>query len=347
MATTLSDIARRAHCSVNLVSYVLRKEGPPTKEKHREILRIARELNYGSCRTQRAEKPRTWLVTMFVNASEARKPSAFFSNFLTECIQQFSKEGIGVTLYPFDNEHSETQLSRAERMADGYLWYMCAPDSKTASLLRDKQLPSLCLYLPESELRTLPFETDYLTIDDYTGFYNLASFLYRLHHRNIVYAAPDPAGVRYEAYLQFCRDNHLPPRPVLNAIPNADFKNRDALQQYISRNGRCFTALLCVNDEVAVSLLYVLKSLDIKVPDEITVVGYDDRPCASQCTPSLTTIRQNYREIISQAVSFLTFRIEHPGEPKRLQAVYTQELVKRGSAGWAQERGGKAENRNA
>ena len=124
--------------------------------------------------------------------------------------------------------------------------------------------------------------------------------------------------------MSFCRD-----------IPRSDydFKNRDSMQKYILEHGRDFTAIVCERDMVAVSMLYVLQNLGIEVPGQVSVVGYDDLPMASQCKPSLTTVHHNYLEIAHQTVQYFVSRLSGKQTEEPLQKTYIHPIIARESDG--------------
>jgi DNA-binding LacI/PurR family transcriptional regulator len=75
------------------------------------------------------------------------------------------------------------------------------------------------------------------------------------------------------------------------------------------------TAFFCWNDATALRSLMALQDMNIRVPEEVSLVGFDDDPAASYSHPSLTTLRQPYREIGEQAVEGLLARIDDYNAP--------------------------------
>jgi len=89
-------------------------------------------------------------------------------------------------------------------------------------------------------------------------------------------------------------------------------------------------AFVCVNDEIAVSLVESLKSLGVRVPKDVAVVGFDDVACARLCVPPLTTVHQPSREIAQSLIKTLLFRMRSPDAPP--QEIYLESpLVCRGT----------------
>jgi LacI family transcriptional regulator len=98
------------------------------------------------------------------------------------------------------------------------------------------------------------------------------------------------------------------------------------------------TALFCANDEMAIAALHVARDLGIRVPEELSLVGFDDAFNASQSSPPLTTVRQPSEQMGAAAVRALLERIDHPDRagvvrfPTRLVVRGTTASPKKGSS---------------
>ena len=92
------------------------------------------------------------------------------------------------------------------------------------------------------------------------------------------------------------------------------------------------TAVFVANDQMALGLLRVMHEAGRAVPDELSVVGFDDQPEASFFNPPLTTIRQDFMEMGRRGLELLLEEIEHGGRTSRREMV-APELVVRASTG--------------
>jgi LacI family transcriptional regulator len=101
---------------------------------------------------------------------------------------------------------------------------------------------------------------------------------------------------------------------------------------------RNFTALFAFNDISAVGAIRALHEAGLRVPDDVSVIGFDDVLGAPFGIPSLTTIRQPLREIGKAGAEFLINRINHPKVPYPQQVVMQPELVIRESTAKASSR---------
>jgi LacI family transcriptional regulator len=91
-------------------------------------------------------------------------------------------------------------------------------------------------------------------------------------------------------------------------------------------------AVFAASDIMAIGALRALREANIRVPDDVAVVGYDDVPLANMTEPPLTTVRQSIQKMGATAVKTLIDIIRHPGGPPRHIVVDT-ELIIRESCG--------------
>lgn len=320
---TLNDIAKAAGCSVNLVSYVLKKTQPPTLERHKRILAIAKELNYVTNRSASALiTGRTNNITLLTGDLYGNLKQLFFVEFLDALTTRLSKKGIGLVLQHFEKGDTE-QLKKIllGGSSDGVVWYATPIAEEIEQLLVERKIPSISLLYRTNKISCL-------TIDDYQSVYNAAQYLYDCNHRQILYCGMENSP-RHLAYRDFVADHHLDFIRTVN-FSEFDLKNTTLMQEYFSKNGLDFTAILCERDALAISAVYVLKSLGIRVPDDVSVIGYDDLPESQECKPALTTIHHNYLEMVDETVDYLLNSI-YQNNNKIVRKKYVHKLVKRDS----------------
>jgi DNA-binding LacI/PurR family transcriptional regulator len=104
-------------------------------------------------------------------------------------------------------------------------------------------------------------------------------------------------------------------------------------QRLISR-GVPFTAVVAGNDEMALGVMRALHEHGMRVPDDVSVTGFDDVPGAAYCQPPLTTVHQDFADLGTHAATFLIDLVTEPTPATSLrQHVLTPRLVVRGSTG--------------
>jgi DNA-binding LacI/PurR family transcriptional regulator len=154
--------------------------------------------------------------------------------------------------------------------------------------------------------------------------------LYKLGHRNIAHlrggSHSSDADERWECLMSVSRDMGLPhgpeltvqiesreSAPVIGYAPTLELLKRRAATAAKDR----FTAVVCFNDLCAIGAIRALREQNIRVPEDISVVGFDDIQSAAFQNPSLTTIRQPLRNMGATAARILLSRIRaQEGDPK-------------------------------
>lgn len=181
-------------------------------------------------------------------------------------------------------------------------------------------------------------------IDDFAGARSMTHYLISLGHKKIAFVKGDPkhspANSRAEGFLAAMADAELQVPPEW--MPEGDFSYRCALEVGktlldVPKKQRP-TAIFACNDEMATGLLAVAHGLGLKVPQDVSVAGFDDTAMASAVWPQLTTIHQPLSDMAKSAVTMLDEILrtaprsaEHDGIVRHYVAPY--KLMKRGSTG--------------
>ena len=164
--------------------------------------------------------------------------------------------------------------------------------------------------------------------DDADGIRQAVAHLVGLGHRKIAYLIHNEndvsvSSIRLGAYRAGLKlaGIRAQRRWVRNLILDADFitRGRRGMADWLADDWvqlGC-TALLVQNDRAAVGVMDLLSSQGIRVPDDVSVIGFDSTDEAEMCTPRLTSVHVPLREIGEQAVNLLLEQIRHPKTPRR------------------------------
>ncbi len=165
---------------------------------------------------------------------------------------------------------------------------------------------------------------DFVSTNRYEGGYKAIKYLIELGHRRIAivsildYPEYNQIEPRYEAYRKALKDNNLEVNPKW-ILP---IEHAGALEGYnaglkIAEMKDKPTAIFCINDFVAMGVLKALKESGIRVPDDISVVGFDNIELSNFAIVPLTTIAQPVNEISFEAINLLFRKISNPDTPTR------------------------------
>ncbi len=181
-----------------------------------------------------------------------------------------------------------------------------------------------------------------VTADHAGGIRQAVNYLYSLGHRKLAYlGAEELAGrpcegqseAKREAFETRTRELGIPALPEWN-IPayyrvEAGYRAAQALFHCTDRP----TAVICVNDEVALGVLNACDEIGIRVPDEFSVIGFDDRSPAIMRKPFLTTVRVDFRRMVQEALRELDRRIRNRNTGGTANVLIPTELIIRESTG--------------
>jgi LacI family transcriptional regulator len=172
-------------------------------------------------------------------------------------------------------------------------------------------------------------------IDNRTAAATLTEFVIRLGHRRIGFITGSPrhsdSKERLAGYEQAMQQANLPVEQELIAGGEFTFESgQRAAAQLLDLPSRP-TAIVASNDEMAAGTLWVARQRGLKVPEDLSVTGFDDTPTAMQTSPPLTVIRQPIAAMVERGVALL---MEEPRDtrvsgPRDEVLEYT--LVERGS----------------
>lgn len=322
---TMADVAEHAGVSRALVSLVFRDRpgaGPETRER---IRRAAEELGY---------RP----------DSAARLLASGRSRTL----------GVLVTVHqPFQADLVEGIYPEAERLGYDVLLSATAPsrgESRAVEALLSHRCEALILLGTDSEAgevagwsrrvatvmigRRLPGElVDCVQSAEVRGVRQAVDYLVELGHRDIVHidgGRGAGAADRRRGYLAAMRRNGLAERA--RVIPGAhdEQAGMDAGRELLA--GRLPTAVLAGNDWAAMGLLHALGRAGVAVPEQVSVVGYDDSHLSHLSRIDLTTVRQDADRLAQHAVRLVVERLDNPDLAAR-STVLEPKLVVRGTTG--------------
>jgi LacI family transcriptional regulator len=156
---------------------------------------------------------------------------------------------------------------------------------------------------------------DQVGFDDFNGTLQATRYLIGKGHRQIVFAGNTSypwLRRRFEGYRHGMRERKLKPVSIMARNPQSfvDFGEK-SVERILSRRPRP-TAAVAGNDEIAYGLWRSLQRHEMKVPDDISLVGFDDREEALLMDPPLSTVRVHKEEIGETCMKMLLERLHHP-----------------------------------
>ncbi|MCC3372384.1 LacI family DNA-binding transcriptional regulator [Cohnella sp. REN36] len=325
--TTLKDISLLAGVPVSTVSYVLNRKGKAVKEKHRRILEIAKELNYVP--NQKAVslvsgRANNIGLVIAVNP-QLTYSEPFFSELLLRMSSRLSQENMGLTLYNgYGRDVQSLYQYVLSGSTDGFIWYQSVVPEEIKQAAKQRNIP-IVVILDKDE------DVNYLAIDDYSGQMKALRHLYDLQHRKILFLTAGDSSVRRKAYLDFVERHGLEYRRILDVSLPEDSAYK-AVDRYLTQYGRDFTAIAAEIDVKAIGAMQAMVKWNISVPEEVSIIGYDDIPMASSMNPPLTTVQHSLVQLVDDSINILFDCLDN-GVTRLIHKTYEHHLVVRHTTG--------------
>ncbi|OPG90240.1 GntR family transcriptional regulator [Bacillus spizizenii] len=176
------------------------------------------------------------------------------------------------------------------------------------------------------------------TLDDVKGGVMAAEHLLSLGHTHMmgIFKADDTQGVkRMNGFIQAHRERELFPSPdmiVTFTTEEKESKLLEKVKETLEKNSKNMpTAILCYNDEIALKVIDMLREMDIKVPEDMSIVGYDDSHFAQISEVKLTSVKHPKSVLGKAAAKYVIDCLEHK-KPKQEDVIFEPELIIRQSA---------------
>jgi DNA-binding LacI/PurR family transcriptional regulator len=321
----LADVAAQSGVSPGLVSLVLRNQPGPSKPTRKRVLETARQMGYRADRTAsllaRRHSRHLGVVLKIANT--------FHTELVADLDSAASRRGYELLISTVTTNRDER--GAAERLLD----FRCealilvGPDDPAGQLnALGREIPAVVIG------RRIPSaDVDVVRAADGQGVAQAVTYLAELGHRAIAFVdSPGTIGSdRRKGYRQAMRRHGLTGQM---RIIRGDLTEEAGMHvaTTLLAEGDPPTAVLTCNDDCAVGLLGTMIRQGAKVPDWISVVGYDDSMLSRLSHVDLTTVSQNARGQAEQAVTLAVERLEE-GRTTPREVILTPHLVIRSTSG--------------
>ncbi|MFE6737783.1 LacI family DNA-binding transcriptional regulator [Streptomyces tubercidicus] len=323
---TSRDVARAAGVSQAAVSLVLgdKWRGRVSPGKAEAVRAAARELGYRpnlAARSLRMGRTRTVLLVVPAMTTE------FFARVYTGAARAAAEHGFGVVLYPSPEGIGPARdpFDSAAATLDGVIASSMAAEALTP--LRDADLPLVMLDSDPDDDRA----DATVNLDIADGIRQLTGHLSALGHRRITHLAADVASWTFEVRARAVAES-------LRGLPGAQLRRRPAAfgveaglhaaHAALTGPGPRPTALLCDDDIIAAGACKAVRRLGLRIPEDVSVTGFDDLALAVAVEPELTTVRLPAEEFGEAGIrALLTVLDGRPADAPTLPV----DLVVRGS----------------
>jgi LacI family transcriptional regulator len=311
--STIRQVAQEAGVSIGTVSRVLNNK-PGVSEKTRQyVLNVAQELNYSL--------PKSWhlAISETTHLSLLARPFAdgllsnpFYADVFHGIEQVCRERHINLsfnTLDIVDNRLRSLPPLIKDKSLNGIVLLGAIPQEVVDAVVAFFQLPVI---LVDNYLPNCPF--DAVMIDNAAGMNLAVEALVARGHRHIaLIGGPAHPSIleRCQGYQVALRQHQLSPI-VINSL-GLEAEDGEICLMELLQTAPETTAIICSNDMQAIGVLRKLQQLGCQVPDDFSLVGFDDINLTQFTSPPLTTIHVDRVALGRMAAQLLLERIENPG----------------------------------
>ena len=340
---TIREVAKACGVSPMTVSYVLNNPGRVRQETRTRVLLAMREMGYRPPAAERGEEDARGTLTIGVvysrwNRLEAEAP--YYRRIVGGILEAADDLVCHVTLFSHHSWEGNAYKSLrvyCDGRCDGLIIFAPKIGSDLVAALRERGVPFVLV----GDTGDLP-EDWCVDVDNIAAARNVTEYLLGLGHRRIAYLPGAPntrvTQQREDGWRAALEAADVAPTPA-HLLPGdwSPESGRERAARLLSLpDGERPTALFCAFDGLALAALAAAREMGLRVPQDVSIIGFDDIPAAPATEPPLTTVLQPYAEIGERAVRLLLTQMgggssaDAPGERKVLLPT---KLIVRQSAG--------------
>lgn len=305
---TIKDVAKAAGVSYSTVSRALSGSPEISADTRERILQVCKEMNYTANTVARAMVMKsTKLLGLILTGVN----NPFMSELAYHIDRQARARGYNIILCnssrDLEQEIFELMIGR---QVDGIILFPSGPESYETLRPYLDRLPTV--FVGEN-LREVP--ESYISVDNYQGARMGVEYLYNLGHRDILYFGRRRGStthqLRAEGYAAACQDLGLTPQYCNNTFSLTSIKYGYQLAKQLFAQERNFSAIFAATDTNALGIMQAAEENGIRIPEDLSLLGFDNIRDSGLPRINLTTIEQPKKMLASVAVDSLLDKIQN------------------------------------
>jgi LacI family transcriptional regulator len=339
MTVTINDVAREAGVSITTVSRVLNNNYPVKKETREKIEQAIEKLNYKPNVMARS------LITKKTSMLGIVVPGItnLFFPTIVEAIEEYTKkEGYNISLCNTGGDYREEKEVVKEiisRQVDGIIVIDPRFENIQSGYYDEisKSIPTIIVNGSPGGSRC-----NFVSYDEEVGTYEAFDYLLSLRHKRIAFVRGHKSfsyDIKEKIYREILCKSSLGYERVINVGKGNSIevveRTEDELKNILLEDIRP-TAVFACNDLMAVGVINACSKIGLRVPDDISIIGFDNTVLANISHPKLTSVDQNMKEIGHRAAIELLSIIDN-GSRSRKKIILDTRLVIRDSCSEARE----------
>lgn len=330
MSYTIKDVAKKANVSIATVSRILNNQKGYSEKTKLKVMQVIEELGYEPNAIARGLiNKKTETIGVLFPSLSSQLTSELLSGI--ENIAHAKESSVIVC-------HTELKGARTlkylqllnEKRIDGLIFTSEILQAEYYDYIKKMNIP-IILLSTESHIHSLP----YVKVDDYQAAYSATWYLIECGHTKIGMISgnildPIAGKPRVEGYKQALRDRGIRVNEE-NILYGVGFGFKDGKENLPSLLAKAqdITAIFAASDEIAIGAISACHQLGIQVPQELSIIGYDNLSIAEMSLPPLTTVAQPLFEMGQMAAKQL-YKILESSE-KVESIIMPHQIIERGS----------------
>jgi LacI family transcriptional regulator len=305
LASTIKDVARLAGCSIKTVSRVINNEPYVTEDMRKRVLQAIQQLNFApNISARRLVQKRSYVICILLHSGGYGQTELL--DRIMETGYEYNYDILVQTYFPASSRSKEKLVSvLQENRIDGLVTTPpCDMDAYIAELVWHLRIP-LVRINPFDRMINLP----YVATDDFLGAQVLMDHLIGLGHSRIAFFKGPRnhrmSSDRYRGYRAALEKHRLAFNPDLVKDSEFNFDGGYTATRLVMQEKNPPSAIFAGSDEAALGAIYALQELGRRIPEDISIAGYDDMAITKQVWPGLTTMHTPYLELVEQAMQLL------------------------------------------
>ncbi|RKQ32515.1 LacI family DNA-binding transcriptional regulator [Oceanobacillus halophilus] len=311
MTITIKDVAKKANVSIATVSRILNNKPGYSKETEKKVLEVIDELGYHPNSIARGLiSKRTHTIGVLLP-----KISSMLMNEVIRGIEDTTHQnGSSVIVCHTESNGQKTmqylQLLK-DKQVDGIIFTSERLKEEYYQFVKKMEKPMVLL-----STESYDFSIPFVKVNDQHAAYTATEYLIKKGHRNIGMISGNPedqvAGQpRINGFLQ-AMNNYQIPVSHEHVVSEDGFSFEDGLKAFprLIRQHPDLTAIFAASDEIALGVISAAYEMNIKVPDQLSVIGYDNINIAQMSIPPLTTVAQPLYDMGEKATEMIFEMIE-------------------------------------
>lgn len=333
MKVTIKDVAKKAGVSITTVSRVFNGYSDISEKTKQHILKVAQEMNYtpnAAARTLSSKKQKT--IALILNDLELNRKTTMPMEVLSGVYEYTVEHQIEFVFF------ATTSIKQSQKSFQQF----CREKNITGAVIQGLRVDDV--YYKELDQTPIPVvlidiqensdKVGSVSIDNIAAAKEAVNYLISLGHREIALInGRRQATVSMEreaGYLRALQEAEIPVKTDYVQYANfseeiAEVMSKDLIQHYSE-----ITAFFCASDLMAIGVMKGMQEMGLNIPDDISVIGFDDIILTEFLTPPLTTIHQDMKRAAYEAAHLVDQMMSEPDAVAQ-HVFIPHELVVRGS----------------